>query len=88
MLVKYLYSNAEEILQGVNNEEQDKRFEWLCRRIEAVIKKTPGCNRKHISRYIGKACRKDERESAFLELVDRGLISVIDNKFYLGDADE
>lgn len=88
MLVKYLYSSAEEILQGVNNEEQDKRFEWLCRRIEAIITKTPGCNRKHISRYIGKACRKDERESAFLELVDRGLISVIDNKFYLGDADE
>jgi hypothetical protein len=87
-LVKYLYSSAEEILQGVNNEEQDKRFEWLCRRVESIISKTPGCNRKHISRYIGKPCRKEEREGAFIELIDRGLISVIDNKFYPGDVNE
>lgn len=88
MLVKYLYSHAEEILQGVNNDEQDKRFEWLCRRILSIVRKAPGCNRKHISRYIGKPCRKDEREGAFIELIDRGLLSAIDNKFYAENADE
>lgn len=87
-LIKYLYTNAEHILAGVDNEEQDKRFEGLCDRIERIIRDhaTPqeGVSRQAISRLCGRRSRASEREAVIHELMERGLITEISGRFYAG----
>lgn len=76
LLLRWFYSHAEKLLQGVEDDPETKRSEMRLRVIREFIKNNPGCMKRDISHRCSRNSTSKERSETLDELVDRGLIEL------------
>jgi len=75
IIIRWFYSMAERVLDGVSDTTEDQRFESMCSRFYQFIKRSPeGVTLAVISRNLHRGTTADYRLKILGELVARGFI--------------
>ncbi|MDD5598261.1 MAG: hypothetical protein PHV82_09975 [Victivallaceae bacterium] len=85
VLLQWFFAHAERMLMGVDDgNEFTKLRERLFKKIfKAVLRFSPkGALRSDISNYAGYGSTRKERDEALAELVERGILSYADGRYF------
>jgi hypothetical protein len=86
ILLQWFFAHAERMLMGIDDgNEFTKLRERLFKKIfKAVLRFMPdGARKSDISNYAGYGSTKKERNEALEELVERGILSLRNNLFFV-----